>query len=106
MAKPYPTSYRSTPTLTLLIVICLIMISTSPSSSSARLILDMPLNLALPGDINASVDYPLEKEVDDQHHVLPCKSKILFARKYGATMVLNMLPRGPVPPSGPSPRIH
>ncbi|KAK9283934.1 hypothetical protein L1049_012191 [Liquidambar formosana] len=118
MATTYKLNHL-VPTLLVFLVI-------TSQSSSARVLLDhgsLPanslaatqpeLNLALPGD--NLIDASSEK---NSHHGLPCdmgsdkkvdleaeRSREGLMRKYGP-LFLNMLPKGPLPPSGPSPGIN
>ncbi|RDX93549.1 hypothetical protein CR513_24175, partial [Mucuna pruriens] len=77
------------------------------SSSSAR-----PLNLALPSDrvVPPEDEEPAGHVSTCRGHVrvagkLPLPGTRLAGGKYGP-LVLNMLPKGPVPPSGPSKGIN
>lgn len=83
--------------------VSLLLISSSTPSSSR------PLNLALPSD---RVVAPPAEEEEPTGHVSACGHKRVVGKlplpgtrlgggKYGS-LVLNMLPKGPVPPSGPS----
>ncbi|KAK1320338.1 hypothetical protein QJS10_CPA03g00967 [Acorus calamus] len=89
----------------LLLLLCLLF--SSPSSSIARPI--SGLNLALPrGQVEGSSSFSSSMERT------PCKldfsdesSKVVVVEKYyQATTLFNRLPRGRVPPSGPSKGIN
>ncbi|KAG5223430.1 hypothetical protein IMY05_C0964000200 [Salix suchowensis] len=100
------------------ILLLLIVISVSAPSSARPLSADLlqsltatepALNLALPMENmdDVFVNPAVEK---DSEHVLPCHTEIgegsdigsaRLAGKFGP-MILNLLPKGTVPPSGPS----
>ncbi|KAK7282431.1 hypothetical protein RIF29_11186 [Crotalaria pallida] len=83
-----------------LLLVFLFLISSS--SSYARL-----LNIALPRE-----GVVLKEKEEQAGHVLPCEHMVvdvarkrLSGGKYGR-LILNMLPKGTVPPSGPSKGIN
>ncbi|KAG2730628.1 hypothetical protein I3843_01G297200 [Carya illinoinensis] len=122
MAKPNTKPHLLIPSSFLLITFLVLSFSSSSSARLLNIVLINPpadeqadMNLQLPGD-NVFLGFPLKKE---SRHVLPChgnrmessNSKRSFPAtpkltgKYGP-MVLSMLPKGPLPPSGPSKRIN
>uniref|UniRef100_A0A5B7CB11 Uncharacterized protein n=1 Tax=Davidia involucrata TaxID=16924 RepID=A0A5B7CB11_DAVIN len=105
MAKPIKLYHLTATTIFFFLII-------SQSSSSARPLngfypnslaaTEPALNLALPGDNGASPpekDSSLPCEMDSSTEILAPKR---LGGKYGLPLVLNMLPKGPAPPSGPS----
>lgn len=85
------------------LLVFLILISSSSLSSSARLLNDF--NLALPSDTAV----PEKEEITAGHGRVTGKlpsPPVMRIRggKYRPIMILNMLPKGTVPSSGPSKR--
>ncbi|XP_048326092.2 uncharacterized protein LOC125421362 [Ziziphus jujuba] len=92
------------------------------SSSSARLFPDTvpALNLVLPGENHVVAGLSSSSSEKDMGRkvALPCNMETygkqgmgfqplrLGGRKHYGSLVLNMLPKGPVPSSGPSKRIN
>ncbi|KAK1271814.1 hypothetical protein QJS04_geneDACA005867 [Acorus gramineus] len=87
----------------LLLLLCLLF--SSPSSSLARPISD--LNLALPkGQIEGSSSSSMESTPCDVDFPDKSSKVIIVEKYYLATTLFNRLPRGRVPPSGPSKGIN
>ncbi|KAK1284132.1 hypothetical protein QJS10_CPB21g01566 [Acorus calamus] len=87
----------------LLLLLCLLF--SSPSSSLARPISD--LNLALPkGQVEGSSSSSMESTPCDLGFFDESSKVVVVEKYYQATTLFNRLPRGRVPPSGPSKGIN
>ncbi|BAT79013.1 hypothetical protein LR48_Vigan04g087400 [Vigna angularis] len=85
-------------------MLLLFLLLTSSTSSSARPLSDPTVNLALPSDRVVLPETP-ERVSTCAHMRVAEKQPFPVTRLGGGkhvALVLNMLPRGPVPPSAPS----